>query len=117
MVFGNGSATCSAATEEEHVSPRPGSAIQGIDRVLSRLHKGDAVGRWEIVQQGNGTTITKRHPIWNALVWLFGIGLVVSSIERAPWLIVPTILIVIGAIVLVARTKRCNGGTNQGTPT
>jgi len=56
------------------------------------------MARWEITREGSKTTIKKNHPFWDALVILFGIGLVVSSIEKAPWLIIPTVLILVGAV-------------------
>jgi hypothetical protein len=72
------------------------------------------MARWEIIREGNKTTIKRNHPIWDAFVVLFGIALVVSSVEKAPWLIVPTILILGGAVWLRVKASQKAG---HGSPT
>jgi len=52
------------------------------------------MAKWEIIQEGNKTTIKKNHPFWSGVVWFIAILLILSSVLRAPWLIVPTILII-----------------------
>lgn len=64
------------------------------------------MARWEITREGNKTTIKRNHPFWDAVVVLFGLALVVSSVERAPWLIVPTVLILGGAVWLRVKASQ-----------
>ena len=63
------------------------------------------MAKWEITQEGNKTTIKKNHPFWSGVVWFIAIALVLSGVLRAPWLIVPTILIVGGMVWLKVSMK------------
>jgi hypothetical protein len=58
------------------------------------------MAKWEITQEGNKTTIKKKHPFWGGFVLLLGVILVLDGIARTPWLIVPTILILGGMVWL-----------------
>jgi hypothetical protein len=59
---------------------------------------GSPTAKWEITKEGNKTTITKKHPVWGAIVVFIGIVLIIDGIAQTPWLIAPTILI-LGAMV------------------
>jgi hypothetical protein len=61
------------------------------------------MAKWEIVHEGNRTTIEKKHPFWNAFIVFCGFALVLSGVERSPWLIAPTILILGGLIWMRAK--------------
>ena len=63
------------------------------------------MGQWEIIQEGNKTTIKKKHPFWGAFVVFCGIVLIVDGIAKTPWLIVPTILILGGMVWLAAKGR------------
>ena len=69
----------------------------------------------EITQEGNKTTIKKKHPFWGAFVVFCGIVLVIDGIAKTPWLIVPTIFI-LGGMVWLAVKGRARARTNTQPP-
>jgi len=72
------------------------------------------MARWEITNQGNTTVVKRRHPFLGALVTVLAIGLVVSGIERTPWLIVPTVFVLV--LALLGRVKGTPESGSDGHP-
>jgi hypothetical protein len=73
------------------------------------------MAQWEITQEGNKTTIKKKHPFWGAFVVFCGIVLVIDGIAKTPWLLVPTIFI-LGGMVWLAAKGRARARTNTQPP-
>jgi hypothetical protein len=56
----------------------------------------------EVIKKDGRTFIVRRHPFMrgfgSAFVWFIAIALILSSVLRAPWLLVPSILILGGMV-------------------